>query len=459
MPDEAPKPKRERGPRSPTKRITLDKGERGDPYLAWRPGRIGSDGIERGGVWNIIHKGRQHGTGCGVGADAKAEARERLKAFKADLAVATLKTAGPRKNRMAAEVPVAEVLARYLQAKTKVVRYEELQQRVRALLTWWGERSLEEVDSVSCAEYVASRVGTPWATHARAGLDRDGNPRKDDAGPVHRGHSKPTQQRVVGEGGPRRELEDLRAAINVAIEDGLTREIVKVTLPPKAEPRERWLTKEEAARLLNAAWRKREIQTVHRGSRGGEHVHGRRCAQHLARFILVALQTGSRSGPICEASFVPEVGRPWIDLKLVDGKPAATFYRKALGAATKKNKKAPTVPLPNKLAAMLWRWHHVLGQRYVIEWRGKPVKSTHRAFANLCYDLGFGDDVVRHSLRHTAVTWGMQEGVPIWELAGYVGMTVEMIEKNYGHHSSDHMEGARAGLGRSRKKRPSGSSS
>lgn len=452
MPDDAPKPKRERGPRSPSKRVTLDKGERGEPYLAWRPGRIGPDGAERNGLWFIIHKGSQHGTGCGAGADAKAEARERLKAFKADLAVVSLKAAGPRKNRSAAEVPVAEVLARYLQAKTKVQRYEELQQRVRALLTWWGERSLEEVDSVSCAEYVASRVGTPWATHARAGLDRHGNPRGEDAGPVRRGHSKPAKQRVVGEGGARRELEDLRAAINVAIEDGITREVVKVALPAKGEARDRWLTKAEAGRLVLAAWRKREVQTVHRGDRKGEQVVGRRCAQHLARFILVALQTGSRSGPICNASFLPEVGRPWVELRMVGGRPTATFYRKALGAKEAKNKKAPTVPLPDKLAAMLWRWHHKLGQRYVIEWRGEPVKTTRRAFANLCYDLGFGDDVVRHSLRHTAVTWGMQEGVPIWELAGYVGMTVEMIEKRYGHHSPEHMEGARAGLGRSRKK-------
>lgn len=109
--------------------------------------------------------------------------------------------------------------------------------------------------------------------------------------------------------------------------------------------------------------------------------------------------------------------------------------------------------MPDALTAHLWRWHHKLGQRYVVEWQGKPVGSTKRAFANLVHELGLGDDVVRHSLRHTAVTWGMQAGVDIWELAGYVGMSTEMIERRYGHHATDHMEEARTALGGRRRKR------
>ncbi len=109
--------------------------------------------------------------------------------------------------------------------------------------------------------------------------------------------------------------------------------------------------------------------------------------------------------------------------------------------------------MPDNLVTHLWRWHHVLGQRHAVERNGKPVGSTKRSFANLCHDLGFGDVIVRHSLRHTAVTWEMQAGVDIRELVGYVGMTVEMIERRYGHHSSSHMEGARAALDGKREKR------
>jgi len=463
---DSPKPKRVRASRSAARPRSLGKAGRGLPYLWWRPGRVDADGVDRNGRWWIVHKGRQvRSTGCGTGAGEDRQALVELDAYKASLIEAAKpEAAGPRKNRAAGDVPIAEVLARYLVAKKGradpktgevkggVARHHELAQRVESLLTWWGERTLDDVDSVSCAAYVASRVGTPWKTHARAGLDRDGAPRAD-AAPVRRGHSRPTKARVVSEGGVRRELEDFRAAVNLALTDGLTREVVKVSLPAKSEARDRWLTKAEAARLVLAAWRKREVQTVHRGERKGERVEGRRVGRHLARYLLVALRTGTRSGPICAASFMPEVGRPWMELREEDGKRVALFHRKALGAAAKKNKRAPTVRMPDALTAHLWRWHHVLGQRYVVEWQGKPVGSTKRSFANLVHELGLGDDVVRHSLRHTAVTWGVQAGTDLWELSGYVGMTVEMIERRYGHHATDHMEEARAAMGGRRRKR------
>jgi hypothetical protein len=33
----------------------------------------------------------------------------------------------------------------------------------------------------------------------------------------------------------------------------------------------------------------------------------------------------------------------------------------------------------------------------------------------------------------------MQRGVPIWQAAGYLGMSAEMIERTYGHHHPDYM--------------------
>jgi integrase len=50
--------------------------------------------------------------------------------------------------------------------------------------------------------------------------------------------------------------------------------------------------------------------------------------------------------------------------------------------------------------------------------------------------------VVPHTLRHTAATWLMQRGVPAWEAAGYLGMSTEMIERVYGHHSPEHLRKA-----------------
>jgi hypothetical protein len=53
----------------------------------------------------------------------------------------------------------------------------------------------------------------------------------------------------------RRELEDLRAAINHHRTEGCCSEAVGVWLPDKPLPRVGWLTRSKAARLLWAAWR------------------------------------------------------------------------------------------------------------------------------------------------------------------------------------------------------------
>src|SRR5450759_4755653 len=80
---------------------------------------------------------------------------------------------------------------------------------------------------------------------------------------------------------------------------------IPVALPPRSPARIRWLTRSEAARLLWTAWRLRQRQN-------GE-ITARATAQHVARFILVALYTGTRAGAICGAAFKPTVGRGWVD--------------------------------------------------------------------------------------------------------------------------------------------------
>jgi integrase len=49
---------------------------------------------------------------------------------------------------------------------------------------------------------------------------------------------------------------------------------------------------------------------------------------------------------------------------------------------------------------------------------------------------------VPHTLRHTCATWLMQKGAPKWDACGFLGMTLETLEKNYGHHHPDHQRGA-----------------
>ena len=41
----------------------------------------------------------------------------------------------------------------------------------------------------------------------------------------------------------------------------------------------------------------------------------------------------------------------------------------------------------------------------------------------------------------------MQRGVPIWEAAGFLGMSPEVLQDTYGHHHPDYLHGAAAAIG------------
>jgi hypothetical protein len=45
----------------------------------------------------------------------------------------------------------------------------------------------------------------------------------------------------------------------------------------------------------------------------------------------------------------------------------------------------------------------------------------------------------------------MQAGTDMWEAAGYLGMTIEMLSQRYGHHHPNHLAGAKQAFTRHRK--------
>ncbi len=123
---------------------------------------------------------------------------------------------------------------------------------------------------------------------------------------------------MVTTAGARRELEDLRSAINHHRTEGLCSEVVGVALPEKSDPREDWLTRSEAARLIWAAWRARQKM--------GEGITDRDVGRHLARFVLVGIYTGTRHGAICSPALIPAVGRGYVDTD------SGAFYRRRQGS-------------------------------------------------------------------------------------------------------------------------------
>ena len=229
-----------------------------------------------------------------------------------------------------------------------------------------------------------------------------------------------TKDRGVAPGTARKELGTLQAALNFAAREGYLTAAPKVWLPSKPAPRDRWLTRDEAAALIRAARRNPK-------------------AHHLIRFILTALYTGSRSETILALRFMPHFNGGHIDTE------TGIMYRRAVGKAETK-KRTPPIPVPRRLLAHMRRWERN-GARHVVEVAGQRVASVKRAWATAIREAGI-DHATRHDLRHTAITWAMQSGVDKWEAAGYFGLTVDMIESTYGHHHPDHMRGVAAAMNR-----------
>lgn len=199
----------------------------------------------------------------------------------------------------------------------------------------------------------------------------------------------------------------LRAAVRYyAREHGPLAVVPTVVLPRKSESRDRWLTRAEAARLLWAARR----------------------TEHLRRFILIGLYTGTRSGAILQMK--------WDQIDAEKG----IMLRRARGEREVSTKRRPPVKLGARILRHLRRWRDRdmgRGIAHVIHFDGRRISKLRRSWKGATTRAALGPGVTPHTLRHTRATWLMQNGIDIWEAAGHLGMSVETLTRTYGHHHAD----------------------
>jgi integrase len=311
--------------------------------------------------WAIRDGARFIRTGCGE--------RDRAKAEKA-----LADYIGDKHKPTPSDQPlIVDVLNAYL---TEVVPTKKtgrnLAYRISYLLPWWGEKTTADISTKSCQAYAAKK------TDASAGADL-----KVLKSAVVHWHKEPDH-------GP-------LAAMPI------------FWLPTPGAPKDRWLSRSEAARLLWAARRH----------------------QHLRRAILLQLYTGSRPGVI--------LAMQWSQID-IRGK---TMRRIPAGEVQDKKKRAPPVRLGRRILTHLQRWKRLDGPRaqYVCHYDGQRVRDPHKTWNRAVKEAGL-KGVTRHTLRHTRATWLLQAGIPIWEAAGHLGMSPATIVRVYGHHSPDHQDRA-----------------
>lgn len=306
-------------------------------------------------AWHIYYQRKRISTGC----TDRASAELILSKYLQELA-----------RPQTAAVGISGILSLYLADRRDAMKpgAERLSFAHKPLSAWFGERPAESVTDQECRSYVRSRMDT--------------------------GISSSTA---------RTEMQALRAALRWAHRKKLVTEAPTIPLPPRAPPKERWLTRDEAQSLIEG------------------------CEAHHAKlFVILALGTGARVTSLLDLPWSRvDFGTRVIDLR------DPTKARTAKGRAR--------IPMNDGLMEAMSQAYAVRETEWVIEWAGDRVQSIKRAFRAATMRAGL-EGVTPHTLRHTAATWMAQAGVPLWEIAGFLGHSnTAMVEETYAHHSPGHL--------------------
>lgn len=208
----------------------------------------------------------------------------------------------------------------------------------------------------------------------------------------------------AGDGTIHTELTFLRAALRW--HDKATPAVVE--LPAKPPPMEHHLTREQYAALLAAA-----------------------TTPHVRLFVILALATAGRMTAILELTW----DRVDFDRGVI-----------RLGTGERRRKGRASVPMTDRARAALLDAAKGRTCAHVIEYGGKPVGKIRKAFAAAAEAAGLAW-VTPHVLRHTAAVWMAEAGVPMPEIAQYLGHEDDRVtQRIYARFSPQHLRRAAGAL-------------
>lgn len=290
----------------------------------------------------------------------------------------------PKRGGRSTEVTLGDVLIVYHDEKADgTARPNETKAAIGRLNEYFGDMAVSDVRGKTCRGYVD-----------------------------HRGN----------QGGARRDLEILRAAVNYYHGEHTLDMVPKITLPEKSSPRERWLSRKEVADMIRAARKLKKCK-------------------HLIRLLLIGVYTGTRLSAMLGLQWMPNTSGGWVDLE------KGVIYRKAQGERVAHNKRKTPVRVPPRLLAFLRYWKKADERRntptlHVIHYYGDKVIKPHKAFRAIRAEAKLGEDVTPHVLRHTRATWLANAGVDVQEAASSLGITTEEFERTYLHNDPKFQENA-----------------
>ncbi|HEY5827216.1 MAG TPA: site-specific integrase [Hyphomicrobiaceae bacterium] len=208
----------------------------------------------------------------------------------------------------------------------------------------------------------------------------------------------------------RTELSYLSAALKFAVDMKLLSSRPRIWRPSQGRPRAHLndfhLDRAEVDRLLEAA----------------------AATPHLLLFIIMALATAGRPLHILQLTWDRvDFLRGTINLDDPDQD------RTAKGRAF--------VPMNDDARRVLLEARSIAETKYVVEFNGKPLKRVKGALERAAKRAGV--KVSPYVLRHTSAVWMAEAGVPLEEIAQYLGHTnVEITRKHYARFSPTHLRRA-----------------
>ena len=347
-------------------------------YLRHRAGRPAQ--------WVILDGAKEAGTGAGAeDADRAAQA---LEAY-------LVERHQPSDSNAPEDLLVDEVMASYLREHVPDSPSRAwIADMAAPIVEWWSGKTLDQINGPTCRAYVQ------WRTSQRIKWKPD---------------------KLISDQTARHELKCLRAAIeHYHREHGPLRAVPVVTLPPGSPQKENYyLTRGEAAQRIRIA--KKLAKT-----------------RHVARMILIGVYTGTRPGATLGLGWLPSPTGGWFDLD------AGILCRRPFGSK-RTRKKQPPARIHCRLLLHLGRRKAAdlaCGVTRVIHYQGGPIERIINAWKSVRVAAGHARHDTPHILRHTAATWQMQAGTDVYEVAGYLGMSVKTLLEVYGHHHPDFQKNA-----------------
>jgi integrase len=183
-----------------------------------------------------------------------------------------------------------------------------------------------------------------------------------------------------------------------------------IELPPAPPPKTHHLTREEYRSLRDAAQK----------------------IPHLYVFVVLAYTTAGRAGAILELTW----DRVDFERRLI-----------ALGSGERRVKGRATVPMTGGCHVALTEARRSSLSDYVVEYAGRRVRSVKRAFKAAVERAGLDPSTSPHVLRHSAAVHMAESGVPMAEIAQYLGHSSESVTyRVYARFSPDHLRKAAGAL-------------